>query len=585
MTVVRTTLSLLAALSMLVLSACAPKCDASTCKGCCDAKGVCQSLSATTCGIDGAACNVCIGAQSCQAGVCAAGGGTGGGSAGGGTGGGAAGGSGGGAAGGTGGGAAGGTGGGTGGGAAGGGTGGAGILVTGIAPTHFIQGATETVVPWNPAALPIAAYTLSGGTFTQAPVTPSGDGGFSFSVPSVPYFVGIGKGWLVTDATTLDLGTNHQGHPGQGPAPDAGASVDVTATGLAPWDDVNDLLQVASEAVFEQGSLSGTLAAGVTSCTNSSFTYSSLTSVTALDAAHGDTAVVSQVRTSPLPTDAGTFAACSGIIASGETGPVSLPAPNAQLTVSLAPVTQQSVSLDWRGSAWLALASQVHPAASASYPYATIVGIPGGLGRGYVGYLSELLSCDLTDQPDGVVQVRYGNPRAAWGEQSSAGMTYFVPVQLPAPATRGDAYGFASSTGPSILSAPLVPVMGTPRSLAVDSRPAQGAPLTLGSATPLVSWLAPTSGTPTFYRVTVEELYLLPASNRTRTRLAGDVVVPAAQTQVRLPPGLLTAGKSYVLRVDASDAAGGAFSPASSPWYDALTDHQADALSSQLNLP
>jgi hypothetical protein len=96
-----------------------------------------------------------------------------------------------------------------------------------------------------------------------------------------------------------------------------------------------------------------------------------------------------------------------------------------------------------------------------------------------------------------------------------------------------------------------------------------------------VSWLAPSFGSPTHYRVTVLELYVSTSGNRTRSRIVATVVVPATTLQVRLPPGVLVPGTSYSLRVGAAEATGGAFSPASSPWYDALELHDAEALTSQ----
>ena len=48
-----------------------PVCDATTCaNGCCDAQGVCQFVSQQTCGMNGLACQTCIGTQICSFGIC-----------------------------------------------------------------------------------------------------------------------------------------------------------------------------------------------------------------------------------------------------------------------------------------------------------------------------------------------------------------------------------------------------------------------------------------------------------------------------------------------------------------------------------
>jgi hypothetical protein len=94
--------SRLAIVLALLLPACGaipPPCDASTCNGCCDARGECQRGDGTLeCGVRGNLCQSCLLGQSCVAGVCSqassgsgggsstAGGGTAGGWAGGGAG-------------------------------------------------------------------------------------------------------------------------------------------------------------------------------------------------------------------------------------------------------------------------------------------------------------------------------------------------------------------------------------------------------------------------------------------------------------------------------------------------------------------
>lgn len=119
---------LIAALALAGCGVQPPACDATSCaSGCCDADGVCQFPTALTCGLNGYACQACVGAQFCSFGICVTpssgnGGGTGnGGGAGGG----------GGAIGGGGGGATGGGGGGTATGGGGGGTGGGGTATGG----------------------------------------------------------------------------------------------------------------------------------------------------------------------------------------------------------------------------------------------------------------------------------------------------------------------------------------------------------------------------------------------------------------------------------------------------------------------
>ncbi|MEW5743517.1 MAG: hypothetical protein AB1938_31690, partial [Myxococcota bacterium] len=77
---------------LLLGSSCSPKpvekCSASSCNGCCDAAGVCQTgVLPEACGTGGLACFACAPGQTCQFGVCITstiGGGPGGGTGGGG---------------------------------------------------------------------------------------------------------------------------------------------------------------------------------------------------------------------------------------------------------------------------------------------------------------------------------------------------------------------------------------------------------------------------------------------------------------------------------------------------------------------
>lgn len=62
-----------------------PACNTSNCAGCCDATGTCQTgTDSNACGVNGTACGVCSGAQSCSGRQCGSGGGNGGGAGGGG---------------------------------------------------------------------------------------------------------------------------------------------------------------------------------------------------------------------------------------------------------------------------------------------------------------------------------------------------------------------------------------------------------------------------------------------------------------------------------------------------------------------
>jgi hypothetical protein len=59
-------LLLVTAAAVAVLAGCGSTCGPSSCSGCCDPSGVCQSQTDQACGKSGVACQACIGGQQCQ---------------------------------------------------------------------------------------------------------------------------------------------------------------------------------------------------------------------------------------------------------------------------------------------------------------------------------------------------------------------------------------------------------------------------------------------------------------------------------------------------------------------------------------
>ncbi|MDP3154626.1 MAG: hypothetical protein Q8N23_18250 [Archangium sp.] len=67
------TLLVIAVLGLFSCEPTAPRCDSTTCFGCCDATGQCQGGGATdACGAQGNRCDVCVGSQTCALGRCQA---------------------------------------------------------------------------------------------------------------------------------------------------------------------------------------------------------------------------------------------------------------------------------------------------------------------------------------------------------------------------------------------------------------------------------------------------------------------------------------------------------------------------------
>lgn len=456
-------------------------------------------------------------------------------------------------------------------------------LVVGTRVNHHLTPAGEALVPVSMQDRPLTAWTLNGTTFTSVPVAETGDGGFTIDVPAgTTYYVMDGRAVVVTSARSLDLGRWIQGRPDVEPPAQMVESVTVNATGLVPWAD-GDSFQLSSESTFVIGGASPTSppAAGTTSLSNATCAYETWFNGS-LDATKGDVAQLHQVRTRELIPDAGIYE--SYIVASGSAGAVTLDGiTQTTLNVQFTPVEQKTVTVDVRGSEFDALLAEVNPAAYVSGGSTIIVGVPQGLTRGYVGYLSELVRTDYRRwTTDDVMTVHYGNPSSSWGEVMETMWVYVAPAQLP-DASRGYVVATASRLGPvtQMSGTPQRPNLSPPRNLQVDGKDGWSSG-TLSSLTPALSWSAPSKGSPTGYAVRIRELYVN-TTGQTRSISRGAVLTPS--TSVVLPPGLLESGKSYVFVVQANQRSGGLYDAARAPFYDWLSDENAEVASAQFLAP
>jgi hypothetical protein len=123
-------------------------------------------------------------------------------------------------------------------------------------------------------------------------------------------------------------------------------------------------------------------------------------------------------------------------------------------------------------------------------------------------------------------------------------------------------------------STPIQPVLGPPVSARIN-----GQDLLVDRAgvglTPTLSWGAPTLGTPQRYRLSIDRIANVNGTTRAQARFTVDT----AQTSVTLPAGILTAGQSYVVQLNAYST-GSALDPAFGVF--ALPYHSAGVVSGVL---
>lgn len=434
--------------------------------------------------------------------------------------------------------------------------------------------------PADFTATPHLAYRSVGTGWTSIPVVPTGDGGFVLDVPpGDTWAIVVGVSALVSTSRSVDLGHYQLGRVDVVPQDGGAVSATMTASGLAPLAD-SDAFLVFSAGAGEVGFLSPDqpLPAGSTSTTNESFSYLSLYSNT-LDGAKGDTAIVTQMVTRD-PADGGPpYASLERVL---QTGPLSVgPGIIASVTGTFVPPSRRAATIDLRGSAFAAQATAVHPQAAVADLYAEISTTPAPADKSWQVLPVHRMS--LADPTQDVTSAfTYGIVAPGWTELINWGAVFAVPVQLPGTSQASSVFGVSSVAGPAttLITQPLTPGLSPARAFQVDGQDAQQN-RALSSTSPLLTWLPPATGTATGYAVRVRELSIS-STNRTQSRLVARVMT--AGTSLRLPPGILQSGRTYVfiLTAESFDAPK---SYQSAPFYAPTNGALADVVSAQLTAP
>jgi hypothetical protein len=537
----------LAALAF-VLAGCPPQtivpaCGPSTCAGCCDALNVCQlGTSANTCGSAGNACDVCVGSQVCGATAtgtrCSDG--AGGGSGGGGGGGGGSGVGGGSAAGG-------GMGGGSGGGSSGPRT------ITGTRTfTSILETGSKTEVVDVSGSILKAHSEIDGGQFVSLTGTGTADGGFSIAgVPAGPYYFQYRDFYFLTQEDVLHLTTTDMGRKTQRLAPSP-TMLTINATGLAPWvanDKVS--MSITNIAMLFEGitSLGAAMPAPGATAAPLTFNYAQGTPHGLIEASAGDRLVLTQNQTFNTPVkyqSATTGATVTDLNQS--------PGLASSVNALFAPLPLTMLNLNWQTTLFEPLAATIHPTATVAGHRLTAFGVAGQTpSTGVNGTTHQLLTMVAPAGGPNVAGVaQLGNPFSSSVVLNAKYENLFtMPVQAPAAASTPLLVGFIRSGPVTALTGPIVPGLGAPRNVTVNGVAATP-PLTGIGTSPVISWTAPAFGTPDRYVLNV--LQLTNVAGQTQIASGGQVALKG--TQVRMPPGLLTAGRTYVLIISSTIVGG-----------------------------
>lgn len=472
------------------------------------------------------------------------------------------------------------------------------VLVTSTTRFHTAVGIAERVDDLS--ASPLEVLVPNGSVFTRI----SGaavDGGVQFSgVPSGTYYLRHGSSYILTDARHVDVGSNRLGRPDTVLTNASFSPVQLNLVGLAPWEQWRgpNLPGTALQVTSRQLDLYGGVdildidPTGQTSIVSAgSQMWNSTVSMPVFEADKGDRMVVNQLQ----PMDAGTLPdggpiEYTAVVRSLEMGAFDFtpdgvtPMP---VTGVMQPVPMYEFPIEWRLPRYTALASEVHPSATPSLPYFYVTPAAHGLADGWVGYSGELLSLQLPRGAsyDFTRRLTYGNPfPSSWGTVGA--VQYSFRTLQPIPSSSGGQF-YLSGTMVTydrldrLVAGPLQPRVSPPRELSIDGVAASVA-REVGTASPVISWRAPTLGTASAYRVAI---YRFDPENFSLGLSILRFYVPGSETQVRLPPGLLPSKGIYHVRVAAMDSPGYDVERKPYTYGEPLPFSSAEAISSFFTTP
>ena len=473
--------------------------------------------------------------------------------------------------------------------------------VNGLAQTTYISQSARTTVPIDFTTHTVEALVLDNtGAFVSLPGSGAANG--TFTIANVPTngecILHSGRQYLVTTSNTPDFGFSVGGRPDATPVT-LPTTLTVAVTGMSAFN--NAVASAAPQRGFEfyatqsngwwfgaedfasppinDGDTTATLALdlGSLACGNGP---------NLIEPSKGDTAILSQVAAAPMANGVPYYYLnkTATLIISGDLADGS----NVSATAALAtlPLTE-TLSLDWRGTQWLAALADGNPAHSFDGTTFGTLGQAGLLGDGfYTCNADPLLANDLVGADFATGSMAYPSPAVFGGNwatfgfvRASATVTLLLPGTTVGPVSQDRVQWV--TTPQSLQAGPVIPLVSAPTAITVN-----GASYFAGGggfgASPTMTWSAPRLGTAAFYVITVSELYIDPLHNPTGTRrkpVIARIITP--DTSFTFPPGILVPGKHYyfVLASTAPTAPGAATLLAIEPFRSAIDTVGASATS------
>jgi hypothetical protein len=371
------------------------------------------------------------------------------------------------------------------------------------------------------------------------------------SVPMLPYLLQINSTYLAADALrTFDLtyrafGSPDRVRPAVGPAP-----ISLTLSGLSPWQAA-DRLTFHTPAIAElEGWLHQKLmpapGPGATAL-GASGDLASFTDPALVDGpTRGEDLWIGQLAVTS--TGLRPFLSVQRIWRSREVKMID-GQPTALAATLIAVPQTETVTIDWPAADYQAAISETSPMASRLRGQLEVLAAPAALSFSDYQWNVNLLLAPLDGDAPARFEVRFGDPYPrTWERVARLRVEYDTPATVPG-VRPGILTGWTTVTDSlaGLTAGPLKPLVTPVRDLQINGRPAASMDLTSVTSTPLFTWSPPAVGAPSLYRMWLYRVERQPEGLRWR-QIAS---LMTADTRLRLPPGLLEAGQSYSMTVEA----------------------------------
>jgi hypothetical protein len=398
----------------------------------------------------------------------------------------------------------------------------------------------------------IASYVLDGGTYEEHRGMGDSTGRFAIrSVPDGEHLTRIGDRFIASNARSLDLSVDVLGRTSAA-APTGETRLEFNVNNLAPWQPGDSLQWISPSAGAVARRLEQTpgataitggsshlglevdyaLAVGTPRLVNKGEEVFLIQSVTRNGGSVFAYRSISRVMTSTNLSQQSGF-------------PTTVNGTFNELT------SASTWNLDWRRSSFEAHRTAVHPRAVTGEQVATAWVLPKGpLGERCEGGIELVHFAPASTTGDALIALAYASPFPfTWTSFGNVRHNFNVTFSLSGMPAATVTASLERCEPLSVIGAGAVrPELSPPTDLTIEARAATTTTLLSGvGLTPLISWTAPATGTPTGYRLRLVKL----AVEQGATRATDIALFYTSATSLRLPPGVLFVGTRYVIIVEA----------------------------------